>query len=145
MAVRDRHFIYFFGVLRELSEEIKSPHGYYGYHLLLDCGGCDQEAITNPETLKLWVQSLVRRIDMVAYGEPQIIHFGHNERHLEGWTVIQLIETSNIIAHFNDHTGEGYIDVFSCKPFNIDVAEDTVIEFFAPRKIRKNYITRQAD
>lgn len=118
---------------------------YWGYHLLLDCGGCNQEAITNEQTLKNWVKDLVKRIDMVPYGEPQILHFGHNERHLEGWTVIQLIETSNIIAHFNDHTGEGYIDVFSCKPFDDEVAEATVREYFNPRKIRKNYITRQAD
>jgi S-adenosylmethionine/arginine decarboxylase-like enzyme len=82
---------------------------------------------------------------MVPYGEPQVIHFGHNERHLEGWTVIQLIETSNIIAHFNDHTGEGYIDIFSCRHFDIDTAVDTVEEYFEPTKIRKTFLTRQAD
>lgn len=92
----------------------------------------------------MWVKDLVERIQMVPYGEPQILHFGHNERHLEGWTVIQLIETSNIIAHFNDHTGEGYIDVFSCKPYDIDVALGTVREYFAPKTIRTNFLTRQA-
>jgi S-adenosylmethionine decarboxylase len=118
---------------------------YWGYHTLLDCSGCDKEAITDPITLKMWIKALVERIDMVPYGEPQIIHFGHNERHLEGWTVIQLIETSNIIAHFNDHTCEGYIDIFSCKEYDMENAVDTVVEFFNPKKIRKNYITRQAD
>ena len=118
---------------------------YWGYHLLLDCGGCDIASITNPEKLEHWVKELVKRIDMVPYGEPQILHFGHNEVHLEGWTVIQLIETSNIIAHFNDHTGEGYIDIFSCREYDIDDAINVVNEFFSPARIRKTFITRQAD
>jgi len=118
---------------------------YWGYHTLLDCGGCNASAITNPKILEAWVKELVRRINMVPYGEPQILHFGHNEVHLEGWTVIQLIETSNIIAHFNDHTQEGYIDIFSCKEYNVDDAIATVEEFFSPNKIRRTFITRQAD
>jgi S-adenosylmethionine decarboxylase len=118
---------------------------YWGYHTLLDCSGCDRQAITDPAILEEWVKELVYRIDMVPYGEPQIMHFGHNEVHLEGWTVIQLIETSNIIAHFNDHTGEGYIDIFSCKDYDVQDAVDTVQEYFKPKKIRKTFLTRQAD
>jgi len=118
---------------------------YWGYHTLLDCSNCDRTAITSPDVLEKWVKTLVEEIKMVAYGEPQIIHFGHNDVKLEGWTVIQLIETSNIIAHFNDHTGEGYIDIFSCKDYDVDVAVKTVQKFFSPEKIRKNFITRQAD
>jgi S-adenosylmethionine/arginine decarboxylase-like enzyme len=127
------------------SHSVSIPaSGYWGFHALIDCGDCSREAITNPETLRMWVKDLVERIQMVPYGEPQILHFGHNEVHLEGWTVIQLIETSNIIAHFNDHTGEGYIDVFSCKPYDIDVAINTIKEYFAPKTIRTNFLTRQA-
>ena len=117
----------------------------WGYHLILDCAGCDQKAITNPEMLRDRVKDLVNEIDMVAFGEPQVLHFGHNERHLEGWTVIQLIETSNIIAHFNDHTQEGYIDIFSCKTFNDNDAVAQVEKYFNPLKIRKTFLTRQAD
>ena len=118
---------------------------HWGYHTLLDCGGCDKAAITDPKILESWVKTLVKRIDMVPYGEPQIVHFGTGEYHLAGWTVIQLIETSNIIAHFNDNTCEGYIDIFSCKEYDIDDAIEVVKEYFNPTKIRKNFLTRQAD
>lgn len=117
----------------------------WGYHLILDCAGCDRAAITDPKMLDQWVRSLVQDIDMVPYGDPQILHFGHNERHLEGWTVLQFIETSNIMAHFNDHTGEGYIDVFSCKPFDDALVEENIKRHFNPRKVRKTFLTRQAD
>jgi len=118
---------------------------YWGYHLVLDCSDCNREAITNPETIREFSRTLVEEIKMVAYGDPQVIHFGHNEPHLTGWTLIQLIETSNIVAHFCDESGEGYIDIFSCKPYNEDIAINVVERFFQPRKIRKTFLTRQAD
>ena len=118
---------------------------YWGYHLILDCSNCDKEAITNPETIRDFAKTLVNDIEMVAYGEPQVIHFGHNAEHLSGWTLLQFIETSNIMAHFCDHSREGYVDIFSCKEYDIDVAVSVVEKFFRPSKIRKTYLTRQAD
>lgn len=118
---------------------------FWGYHMLLDCSQCNKEAITDPTVLETWIRDLVKRIGMVPYGDPQIVHFGHNEEHLAGWTVIQLIETSNIIAHFCDNSGEGYIDIFSCKDYDDEVAIATVNEYFSPKKMRKTWLTRQAD
>jgi len=118
---------------------------YWGYHTLLDCSGCDKRSITSPEILRSWIEYLVKKINMIPYGEPQIVHFGHNEEHLAGWTVIQLIETSNITAHFCDNSCELYLDVFSCQEYNIQDVIDTVNQYFKPNKIRKTFITRQAD
>jgi S-adenosylmethionine/arginine decarboxylase-like enzyme len=55
---------------------------------------------------------------MVPYGEPQVVHFGSGDK--SGFTLVQLIETSNITAHFCEETDDMYLDVFSCKPFNMD-------------------------
>lgn len=118
--------------------------GYWGYHAILDCAGCDQEAITNPEKLKAWVQDLVAEIEMVPYGDPQIIHFGHNAEHLTGWTVLQFIETSNILAHFCDSSREGYIDVFSCMPYDIEIVKANIEKHFKPDNIKVTYLERQA-
>lgn len=117
---------------------------YWGFHLILDCSKCDAEAITNPETLKEFSNTLVNEIQMVKYGEPQILHFGHNEPHLAGWTVLQFIETSNILCHFCDNTREGYLDIFSCKEFDQDIAISVVKRFFSPEEIRVTFLTRQA-
>jgi S-adenosylmethionine/arginine decarboxylase-like enzyme len=118
---------------------------YWGYHAIFDCANCDFASITNPDVLKEWVEALVEEIEMVPYGDPQIIHFGHNEEHLAGWTVLQFIETSNIMAHFCDNSREAYIDVFSCKPFSVEIALEVISRFFHPTKIRTTFLTRQAD
>lgn len=117
---------------------------YWGYHLILDCANCDRNSITSPETIKEFSKILVEKIKMVPYGDPQVLHFGHGDPKLTGWTLLQFIETSNIMAHFCDFSGEGYIDIFSCQEFDIDIAIGIVQEFFSPSSIRKTFLVRQA-
>jgi S-adenosylmethionine/arginine decarboxylase-like enzyme len=55
-----------------------------------------------------------------------------------------MIETSNICGHFVDSNGDAYIDIFSCKPVDIGVAQDVIEKFFKPTKTRVNFLTRSA-
>ena len=116
---------------------------YWGYHLILDCAGCDQYAIKDYNTIYNFTKQLVNDIDMIAYGEPQIVNFGSGDK--AGYTLVQLIETSNICGHFVDKNGNAYIDVFSCKPFSNDDVVEAVKLFFKPEKVRVNYLTRNAE
>ena len=115
---------------------------YWGYHATYDCAGCDHDAITNYGTIWSFTKKLVDDIDMVAYGDPQIVNFGSGDK--AGYTLVQLIETSNICAHFVNENDTMYLDVFSCKPYDSDVVEKLVREYFKPTSIRKNFLTRQA-
>ena len=79
---------------------------------------------------------------MVPYGEPQVVHFGSGDK--SGFTLVQLIETSNITAHFCEETNDMYLDVFSCKPFSPAVVEEVVNEHFKPLLKNRMFVTRQA-
>jgi S-adenosylmethionine decarboxylase len=115
---------------------------YWGYHLILDCAGCSHEAITSNHNIYNFTKKLVKDIDMVAYGEPQIVDFGSGNK--AGYTLVQLIETSNICAHFVNENDTMYLDVFSCKPFDDKVVIGLVKEYFGATSIRPSYLTRQA-
>ena len=115
---------------------------YWGYHLMLDCSGCVN--IDNKENIYHFIKDLVQRIDMTAHGEPIIEHLLPGDPK-QGYSLMQLITTSNICAHFMELDGTAYFDVFSCKEFNIDTAKQVVDEYFKPKKMRVNYITRHAD
>jgi S-adenosylmethionine/arginine decarboxylase-like enzyme len=119
---------------------------YWGFQLLLDCADLDHAAITSPKVIHDFAKRLVKDIDMVAYGEPQIVNFGSGNK--AGYTLVQLIETSNIIAHFVPDDGAGgnalYLDVFSCKEYDDQVVINLVKEYFGAKYIRPNYLTRQA-
>lgn len=115
---------------------------YWGYHLMLDCAGADHSSILSGDNIAAFARTLVERIDMVAYGEPQVVKFGSGNK--AGYTLVQLIETSNIVAHFCDDTDTFYLDVFSCKPFDNDVVIATAFEYFKQVSERMTYVTRQA-
>ena len=114
----------------------------WGYHLMLDCSKCSPYLIRNQNNITLFAKSLVKQIDMVPYGEPQVVHFGSGDK--AGYTLVQLIETSNISAHFCEETNDMYLDVFSCKPFRPTTVFQHVMLFFNPEKINQTFLTRQA-
>jgi S-adenosylmethionine/arginine decarboxylase-like enzyme len=114
----------------------------FGKHLILDLGRCCKIAVRNPDTIRAFAKELVERIDMVAYGEPQVVHFGKGP--LSGYTLVQLIETSNISGHFCDESGDAYIDVFSCKTFHPKDVTDVVDKYFSPKTSRQGVFNRQA-
>lgn len=115
----------------------------FGWHLLLDCSNCNRDLIGSRENIYRFVKTLVERIDMVAVGEPIIEMLCVGDPKV-GYSLMQLISTSNITGHFMDVSGEAYIDVFSCKPFDIQIAEKCVWEFFEPDTVRVNFLTRNA-
>ena len=115
---------------------------YWGYHLILDASGCDHESITSAENITAFAKQLVIDIDMVPYGEPQVIKFGSGNK--EGYTLVQLIETSNICAHFVDDNDTYYLDVFSCKPYDPQIVIDLCEKYFKHQKYRTAFIERQA-
>jgi S-adenosylmethionine/arginine decarboxylase-like enzyme len=115
---------------------------YWGYHLIIDASGCDHEAITNAENITAFAKQLVVDIDMVPYGEPQVVNFGSGNK--AGYTLVQLIETSNICAHFVNENDTMYLDVFSCKTFNPQTVSDLVEKYFKYKKFSTAFLERKA-
>jgi S-adenosylmethionine/arginine decarboxylase-like enzyme len=119
---------------------------YWGFHLAVDALGPKLDSIASAETITAWVKDLVKRIDMIAYGEPNVVRFGTGNK--AGITCVQLIETSNICVHFVEDDGAGntsfYLDVFSCKPFDNDVVLQCCEDYFGKTSNRIHYFVRQA-
>ena len=117
---------------------------HFGYHLMLDCHACDVPSIQSRDNVYDWIKKLVKDIDMEPIGEPHIEYTAAEFPDKAGFTAIQVIVTSSIVAHFIDSTGDVYIDVFSCKSFDNDIVIGTIKDAFQPKRIRTNFLTRQA-
>lgn len=115
---------------------------YWGYHMILDASTCIGPKIRCAKHITNFAKALVHKIDMVPYGEPQVVKFGSGNK--AGYTLVQLIETSNICGHFVDETNDMYLDVFSCKPFDPYDVEAMVDLFFSPLKTNRMFLSRQA-
>ena len=83
--------------LQNQTELTRAP---WGQHLVLDFNGCPKELLSDKKNILKWNKELVEAIDMVAYGGPIIEHFASHSLEAEGYTLLQMIETSNISAHF---------------------------------------------
>jgi S-adenosylmethionine/arginine decarboxylase-like enzyme len=117
---------------------------YWGYHLILDCKSCKREKVSSKENIYKFTKTLVKEIDMKAFKEPIIEHFATHNPLAAGYSMVQLIETSSITAHLVDDSGDAYFDIFSCKPFNIEIVKEVINSFFEPKQIKITYLTRQA-
>jgi S-adenosylmethionine/arginine decarboxylase-like enzyme len=114
----------------------------WGKHLILDAAGCSPKMIGSSLVIKNFTKDLVKQIDMVAYGEPQIVMFGTGNK--KGYTLIQLIETSNIAGHFVEENNTMYLDVFSCKDFDAEIVKKLVHEYFHAQSFSSRVLLRQA-
>jgi len=101
----------------------------WGIASSIDIYNCDHEKIRSAEQIRRFVVELCELIEMKRYGETQVVHFGEDER-VAGYSMVQLIETSLISAHFANLTNTTYLDVFSCKPYDPEVVRGFCQDYF---------------
>jgi S-adenosylmethionine/arginine decarboxylase-like enzyme len=103
-------------------------HAPWGMLAAIDLHGCNRSRLADPDSIRRFVPTLVAAIGMRAHGPLMIDRFGDDE--LEGWSALQFIETSSITVHADEVFGRCFIDVFSCRPFDPDVAAAIAVEHF---------------
>ncbi|MBU0984703.1 MAG: S-adenosylmethionine decarboxylase [candidate division Zixibacteria bacterium] len=108
------------------AETIQSA---WGLACSFDIYDCDPDIIRDASEIKRFVAELCDLIAMKRFGDCQVVNFGEDER-VAGFSMVQLIETSLISAHFANLTNATYLDVFSCKPYDPAVVEEFALEFF---------------
>ncbi len=101
----------------------------WGIASAIDIYNCDPEKIRNPDEIRRFVVELCDLIQMRRFGETTVVHFGEDER-VAGYSMVQLIETSLISAHFANQTNTIYLDVFSCKPYRPEEVKNFSQDFF---------------
>ena len=112
----------------------------WGLHAVVNATLCCPTSIRSARVIEAFSHHLVQKINMVPYGKPQIVHFGTGNK--AGYTLVQLIETSNIVAHFVEEYNDLYLDVFSCKEFNPDTVESIVRDYFRPSAVSCQVLER---
>ena len=101
----------------------------WGIATAIDIYDCDPDTIRDADAIRRFVVELCDLIEMKRFGPTQVVHFGEDQR-VAGYSMVQLIETSLISAHFANQTNAVYLDVFSCKPYNAQIVRDFSQAFF---------------
>ena len=101
----------------------------WGISTSIDIYNCNPETIRSADEIRRFVIELCDLIDMKRFGPTQVVHFGEDEK-VAGYSMTQLIETSLISAHFANLTNATYLDVFSCKAYNVLAVKNFAQRFF---------------
>ena len=119
----------------------------YGFELVLDLHGCEAE-LFNRDHIDKFFTDLCALIEM----EKCEVHFWDDVGvsveeqqtlpHTKGTSAVCFILTSTIVIHTLDILGAVYVNIFSCKPFDPDVAAEFTAERFKAVSSQKTFIER---
>ena len=127
----------------ELSQyDVGDIKGAWGLACSFDIYDCNPDTIRDSEKIRQFVVELCDLIAMKRFGECQVVNFGEDER-VAGFSMVQLIETSLISAHFANASNATYLDVFSCKPYDPAVVEKFALEYFGGSHCLKHVSLRK--
>ena len=103
----------------------------WGMLAAIDLHGCERRRLEDPDSIRAFVPSVIEAIGMRAHGPLLLERFGDGE--LEGWSAMQFIETSSITVHADEVSGRCFVDVFSCRRFDAEVAAAIAVAHFDGR------------
>ncbi len=120
----------------------------YGKELILDLGDCNVRTFTR-ESIGNYFDNLCNLIDMQAEDR----HFWDDEGlppeqcqtnpKTCGVSAVQFILTSTIVVHSLIKLGKVYVNIFSCKDFDIAEARQFTIDWFEAEEYSDVCITRK--
>lgn len=125
---------------RELESSLKQTE--YGVELVVDLYDCDYSTITSNKKLNQFAKDLCKVIDMKPYGKPIIPDFGFSLSKTAGPSLVQLIESSSITAHYSPHWRVVCINIFTCKNFNTEKTLKFVKNFLGAKRARAFVLKR---
>jgi S-adenosylmethionine decarboxylase len=128
----------------------KNPEGKecFGMHLTLDLYGCNERKICDKKTIHKILNELPDLIDMHKISEPFVEFFegsptgNPNSFDKGGICGFVLIAESHISIHTFSGYGYASVDVFSCKPFDADLAERFFVKQLEAKKVERRLFNR---
>jgi S-adenosylmethionine decarboxylase len=102
----------------------------YGPHLMLDLNDCNSAILDDLEACFRLLNELPEKIGMTKITQPYVFRYSGLVPEDEGITGVTIIAESHISLHTYPKKNFVFVDIFSCKPFDVEGARDHVIQFF---------------
>jgi len=115
---------------------------YWGLSSCIDLYECSLDLMQDAPAIKEFVVRLCEKIGMKRYGETHVVNFGDEPR-VAGFSMMQLIETSLISAHFANESRAIYLDVFSCAPYDPKAVAEYAREYFKAKRYNLRSVERE--
>ncbi len=105
-------------------------------HLIIDGYGGDREKLVDPDFVYRFLDRYPDSIGMTKISDPAVCSY--NAPRVEDWGVsgFVIIAESHISVHTFPERGHVNIDVFSCKPFDTEMAVQEIKETFSLSEVK---------
>ncbi len=117
----------------------------FGPHLTLDLNECSPEKLSNFDLVFDVLNTLPEKIGMTKITQPYVFKYAGLVPEDKGVTGFVVIAESHISIHTFQEKNYAFIDLFSCKPFDTERAQDYLIEAFESKQPTVNVLMRGAD
>jgi len=119
----------------------------YGFELIIDLHNCDSSTFTR-KSIRRYFKLLCEKIEMkpekLCWWDDHGVgpELQQTEPHTKGTTAVQFILTSNITIHTLDILKNAYINIFSCKDFDTEMAMKFSEGWFKGKVVNSRIIER---
>jgi S-adenosylmethionine decarboxylase len=107
----------------------KQTYGY-GPHLMLDLNGCNPAILDDLDACFTLLNELPEKISMTKITQPYLFRYSGLMPEHGGITGVTIIAESHISLHTYPRKRYAFVDLFSCKPFDVQGARDYIVHFF---------------
>jgi S-adenosylmethionine decarboxylase len=117
----------------------------FGPHITLDLKGCPKEVLSDYNLHFNYLKSLPELIRMTPITQPYVFPYSGLVPEDKGITGIVIIAESHISVHSFEDKGYCFIDIFSCKDFDVKKAIQITKNLFKPKDFEIHVVARGKD
>ena len=114
----------------------------FGPHLMLDLRECDKEKLSDYNMVFDTLNELPEKIGMTKITQPYVFPYSGLVPEDKGITGTVIIAESHISIHTFQEKDHCFVDVFSCKDFDVEFAAEYLINAFGAKKYDKYVVNR---
>ncbi|MDP3769334.1 MAG: S-adenosylmethionine decarboxylase [bacterium] len=123
--------------------KMKGPRKIFGYHMILDCYGCDPKAVDSVEICYYYLDKITEVLKVHKQSPPFVVYTDPlkypEKAGISGW--VPIVE-SGVSIHTLTPTDFVSIDVYSCKKYNVEKVRDFTRKVFQPKEIEEKFFLR---
>jgi len=115
---------------------------HFGPHLIMDLDACNSKKLNDLSLIFNFLYKLPETIGMQKITQPYVFPYEGLVPEDRGITGFVVIAESHISIHTFPVKSYAFLDVFSCKEFDVNVAKEYAIDLFESKKAEFQVLLR---
>ncbi len=117
----------------------------FGPHLIIDASGCDRSKLVDQTFLYRLLNELPGKIGMTTVTLPYVVEWKDKWADTPGFSGFVILAESHVSLHTFPDSDYVFLDIFSCRNFDVENAKKELIKAFGAKKATVNVIPRGLD